>query len=184
MIDKNFFTPHLIILTIIIILSIISYIASKYNTFVKCHKEVEKSKSLVDVYLKKRYDLIPNLVECVKGYSNHEKETLTEITKLRNSFENSANQENAEKLNEYYNQLLAIIETYPQIKASENYLQLQKEITNIESEISASRRIYSMAITKHNTIIESFPNNIFAKIFGYKKVQPIKFDVEDIKIKF
>lgn len=180
----DYFPLHLIIIIALIAINLVSYITSKYNTFVKCHKEVEKSKSLVDVYLKKRYDLIPNLVECVKGYSNHEKETLTKITELRNSFANNANQENAEKLNKYYNKLLAIIEAYPQIKASENYLQLQKEITNIESEISASRRIYSMAITKYNTIIESFPNNIFATIFKFKKTEPIKFDVEDIEIKF
>lgn len=174
---------ELLIITIIAII-IITSIVKVYNNLINSYKNVEKAKSLVDVYLKKRYDLIPNLVECVKGYSKHEKETLKETAKLRQEFTNNANQENAEKLNEYYNKLLAVIEKYPQIKAGENYLQLQKELTNIENEISAARRIYSIQITKHNTKIESFPVNILATIFGYKKIEPLKFDVEDIQVKF
>ena len=174
--------PLSFIISILFII-IICFIAG-YNSLVSSYKNVEKSKSLVEVYLKKRYDLIPNLVECVKGYSNHEKETLNEITKLRTDFANNANQENAEKLNVYYNKLLAVVEAYPQIKAGENFLQLQKELTNVESEISAARRIYSTEITRYNTKIESFPDNIFAAFFGYKKVEPIRFDVEDVKVKF
>ena len=77
-----------------------------------------------------------------------------------------------------------MIESYPEIKAGENFLKLQNELSDVEDEISASRRIYSSAITKYNTKIQVFPTNLFAKIFGYKNVEPLKFEVEDVKIKF
>ena len=168
------FAPFLIIIGIILLCSIIGM----YNGLVTSYKNIERSRSLVDVYLKKRFDLIPNLVECVKGYSKHEKETLAEVTAQE------ANQEDAEKLNKHYEKLIALAEAYPEIKAGENYLQLQKELSDVESEISASRRIYSNAITTYNNKVQTFPTNIFAKIFGYKSVEPIKFDVEDVQVKF
>ena len=174
------FAPFLIIIGIILLCSIIG----TFNGLVTSYKNIERSRSLVDVYLKKRFDLIPNLVECVKGYSKHEKETLAEITKLRTSFAQEANQADADKLNNHYEKLIALAEAYPEIKAGENYLQLQKELSDVESEISASRRIYSNAITTYNNKVQTFPTNIFAKIFGYKSVEPIKFDVEDVQVKF
>ena len=126
------FTPFLIIIGIIVLCSIIG----TYNGLVTSYKNIERSRSLVDVYLKKRFDLIPNLVECVKGYSKHEKETLAEVTKLRTSFAQEANQADADKLNNHYEKLIALAEAYPEIKAGENYLQLQKELADVESEIS------------------------------------------------
>ena len=176
-------SPIFMILLIVIIVLIV-FVISTYNSLVSSFKNVERSRSLVDVYLKKRFDLIPNLVECVKGYSKHEKETLTEITKLRKSFEVNANEDDAKKLNKHYEKLIALVEAYPEIKAGENYLQLQKELSDVESEISASRRIYSNSITKYNTKVETFPTSLFASIFGYKTLEPIRFDVEDVNIKF
>ena len=176
-------SPILIIL-IIVILVLIIFVISTYNSLVSSFKNVERSRSLVDVYLKKRFDLIPNLVECVKGYVKHEKEILTEVTKLRTSFAQQANPEDAEKLNEHYNKLIGLVEAYPDIKAGENFLHLQKELSDVESEISASRRIYSNSITKYNTKVETFPTSLFASIFGYKTLEPIRFDVEDVNIKF
>lgn len=174
------FLPILIILLIVLIVSTVS----TYNGLVKSYKQIEQSKSLVDVYLKKRFDLIPNLVECVKGYMKHEKEVLTEVTKLRTSFNEGANEKDAEKLNDHYNKLLAIAESYPEIKAGENFLHLQKEMADVESEISAARRIYSTSITTYNNKVQTFPSNLFAKLFGYKSVEPIKFDVDEVKINF
>ena len=181
--DMVFLTPFLPFLIIIIIVIVVS-IVSTYNGLVKSYKHIEQSKSLVDVYLKKRFDLIPNLVECVKGYMEHEKEVIKEVTKLRMSYAEGANQADAEKLNNHYSNIMALVEAYPEIKAGENFLQLQKEIADVESEISAARRIYSTSITTYNNKVQTFPSNIFASIFGYKTVKPIKFDVEDIKVQF
>lgn len=171
--------------TILIVVGVILLIIiGIYNSLVNSYKKVERSRSLIDIYLKKRFDLIPNLVECVKGYAKHEQETLEEITKLRTSFGNQANEEDANKLNKHYQGLLALAESYPEIKAGQNFLQLQEELSNIEDEISAARRIYSVDITRYNTKVETFPTNIFASLFGYKTIEPVKFEVEDVKVKF
>lgn len=174
----------LFMIMIIVIIVLIVFVIGNYNGLVTSYKNVERSRSLVDVYLKKRFDLIPNLVECVKGYMKHEKETLTEIAKLRSSFAKEANQADANKLNEHYNSLTILAESYPEIKASENFLHLQKEMADVESEISASRRIYSNAIMTYNNKVQTFPSSLFASLFGYKTLEPIKFDVEDVNIKF
>ena len=126
----------------------------------------------------------PNLMECVKGYMKHEKEVIMEVTKLRMSYAEGATQETAEKLNDHYTNMIALVEAYPEIKAGENFLHLQKELADVESEISAARRIYSTSITTYNNKVQTFPSNIFASIFGYKTVEPIKFDVDDVQVKF
>ena len=174
------FLPFLIIIAVIVVVSIVS----TYNGLVKSYKQIQQSKSLVDVYLKKRFDLIPNLMECVKGYMKHEKEVIMEVTKLRMSYAEGANQADAEKLNGHYTNMMALVEAYPEIKAGENFLHLQKELADVESEISAARRIYSSSITTYNNKVQTFPSNIFASIFGYKTVEPIKFDVDDVQVKF
>lgn len=169
---------------IIIIGIFILYIIGVYNGLVTSHKKVDRSRSLVDIYLKKRFDLIPNLVTCVKEYSKYEQETLMEITKLRQSYADNANEDDANKLNAHYQKLIAVAEAYPDIKAGTNYLQLQKELADVESEISAARRIFSVDITKYNTKVQTFPTNIFAKMLGYKEIEPLKFEVEDVKVQF
>jgi len=181
---NQIFIVLILVFVLIIVIALASYLIGIYNSIVKLYKNVEKSKSLVDVYLKKRFDLIPNLVECVKGYSKHEKELLSEITKLRTSFSNNANEIDANKLNEHYQKLITLAESYPEIKTGENFLELQNELLDVEDEISASRRIYSSAITKYNSKVQTFPTNLFAKMFGYKNIEPLKFEVEDVKIKF
>ena len=163
---------------------VVIVIISIYNSLVTSYKKVERSRSLVDIYLKKRFDLIPNLVECVKSYSKHEKDTLEMVTQLRNNYENNGSVEDANKLNAYYNKCIALIEAYPDLKAGENYLNLQKELSKVESEIEASRRIYSSDITRYNTKVQTFPTNIFAGIFGYKSLEPLSFETTDIKIEF
>lgn len=163
---------------------VLIFIISTYNGLVNSYKKVERSKSLVDIFLKKRFDLIPNLVETVKAYSKYEEDVLEKITSLRNGYSKEANDEDAKELNKYYQNCVALIEAYPDLKASENYLNLQDALIEVEDEIQASRRIYSTDIMRYNTKIQTFPTSIFASIFGYKAVEPLSFEVEDVKVKF
>ena len=172
---------HILLIVGVIVLI---FIISTYNGLVNSYKKVERSKSLVDIFLKKRFDLIPNLVETVKAYSKYEEDVLEKITSLRNGYSKEANDEDAKELNKYYQNCVALIEAYPDLKASENYLNLQDALIEVEDEIQASRRIYSTDIMKYNTKIQTFPTNIFASIFGYKAVEPLSFEVEDVKVKF
>lgn len=175
----NFFVCFLLVLLVFCIILI-----SIYNSLVSSHKKVERSSSLIDIYLKKRFDLIPNLVECVKTYSKHEKETLQEIVKLRNSFEETGSYDDRTKLNAYYNKCISLVEQYPDLKASELYLNLQNELSKVESEIEAARRIYSTDVTKYNTKIQTFPTNLMAYLLDYEPIEPLSFDTKEIKIEF
>ena len=166
-----------------IVVFIIMIIIAIRNSLVEKKKKIERNKSLIDVYLKKRFDLIPNLVGVCKGYSKHEKETLEKVSELRSSFNNNPTNETKEELDKVYNSLIAIAESYPEIKASDNYLKLQKELTNVENEIGASRRIYINSITDYNNLVMKFPSSIIANMFGFKKVELPKYDYNDVKIK-
>lgn len=163
---------------------IIIWFICTLNKFIYLRRRIDRSKSLIDVYLKNRFDLIPNLVECCKGYSNYEKNTLTEIDKLRSSYEKNNDEESGEKLNNHYKKLVALIENYPELKAGENFLNLQKNLEKVESEIAASRRIYINDITRYNTLTKSIPANIIAKIFNYEELSYPILETEEIKIKF
>lgn len=163
---------------------IIIWFICTLNKFIYLRRRIDRSKSLIDVYLKNRFDLIPNLVECCKGYSNYEKNTLTEIDKLRSSYEKNNDEESGEKLNNHYKKLVALIENYPELKAGENFLNLQKNLEKVESEIAASRRIYINDITRYNTLTKSIPANIIAKIFNYEELSYPILETEEIKINF
>ena len=173
----------LIIIGVVILIIVISIITI-YNSLVEGHKKIERNSSLVDVYLKKRFDLIPNLVEVCKGYSKHEKETLEKVAELRSSFNNNPTNETREELNKVYSSLIAIAESYPEVKASDNYLKLQKELTNVENEIQASRRIHINSITDYNNSVMKFPSSIIAALFGFKKETLPKYDYSDVKVNF
>ena len=172
-----------LIIVVVIVVILISLVIVTRNKLIEREKKVERNDSLVDVYLKKRFDLIPNLVEVCKGYSEHEKETLTKVAELRASFNNNPTNETREELNKVYQSLIAIAENYPEVKASDNYLKLQKELTNVENEIGASRRIYINSITSYNNLVMKFPTSIVAKIFGFKKYELPKYDYSDVKVK-
>lgn len=173
----------LIIVAVVVVIIIITMIIIR-NKLVEMQRKMERNNSLVDVYLKKRFDLIPNLVEVCKGYSKHEKETLEKVTQLRSSFDNNPTDKTRDELNKVYKSLIAIAENYPEIKASDNYLKLQKELTNVENEISASRRIYINSITSYNNSVMKFPSSIVAKLFGFKKCDLPKYDYSDVKVDF
>ena len=129
--------PILIIIAIILVI-----ILSLYNKIVKAQNRVKQAESGIDIYLNERFDLIPNLVECVKAYSKHEEKIFTEIASLRSAYVNTGKSiRNAEKLNNKMNELIAVAENYPELKASEQYLNLQRNLTKIESQLQAARRI-------------------------------------------
>ena len=175
----------MIIIMLILFITIFSLIT--YNILIKLKNEVKQSKSGIDVYLNQRFDLIPNLVECVKGYSKHEKEIFKEIAEMRKTYiKEPKKMENAEKLNNKMDQLVLIAENYPELKTSEQYLNLQKNLTKIENQLQAARRIYNMAVTRYNNKIETIPFNIIAKIFGFKEKNLFVIEEhkkENIKIK-
>lgn len=168
-----------IILTVI--LFVILIIFALYNKLIKLLNRVKKAKANIEIYSNKRFDLIPNLVECVKGYSNHESTTLEEIVALRSNYSKSKNLniEQVKNMNEQLNKYLAIVENYPELKANEQYLNLQKELRNIEDELERARRIYNDEVTEYNTLTETIPSNIVASIFAFKKAQ--LFQIEDSK---
>lgn len=126
----------------------------------------------IDVYLKKRYELIPNLIETVKGYANHEQKLMQDLVRLRN--EAIQSQQNQEKINtenhlsENISRLMLIAESYPDLKANTNFQQLQNQLETIESEIELSRRYYNGTVRENNIQVQSFPSNLIASIFGFE----------------
>lgn len=160
---------------IAIVAIVLIYIISIYNKLVKSKHIVEEAFSTMDVYLKKRWDLVPNLVEVVKGYANHEKEIIENVTHLRaNTYKNLSLNSKIDinnKLDDSVTKIMAISENYPELKANENFLELSRELTKIENDIENSRKYYNGSVRIFNTNILVFPNNIVAKIFGFKEVE-------------
>lgn len=175
-IHLNGFAVILIILGIII-----CYIVAKYNKFVSLRQKVNQARGGIDVYLKQRFDLIPNLVETVKGYKNYETEVIEKITKLRYDFDNrdEKNIKQSEDLNERYTKVLALVENYPELKANESFLNLQKALSKIESQLQAARRIYNSEVTVYNTEISKFPSNIIANVFGFEEEKLFEIAVNE-----
>ena len=157
------------IIAIIIVFVLILLVFIQYNQLAKLKLRVEQSKSGIDVYLQQRFDLIPNLVNTVKGYMDYEKETFENITKLRNQYNETKNIKISEELNNQINQIVAVAENYPELKASEQFLNLQRNLSKIESQLQAARRIFNNDVTKYNTKINIVPYNIIAMLFGFNE---------------
>jgi len=159
-----------IVIAVLAVIMIVWFIV-EYNKFIKLLNKVEQSQSGIDVYLKQRFDLIPNLVETVKGYAKHEEKVLEEITKLRQSFNDNKNKDLkvSEELNNEFTKLLAVVEKYPDLKANEGFLKLQEQLAKIESQLQASRRIYNSDVTEYNIKVHSVPSNIIASLFAFKE---------------
>lgn len=161
-----------IALGIIVLLAL--YVIVAYNGFVAKVNRAKEAWSDIDVQLKRRYDLIPNLIETVKGYAAHEKDVLENVTKARTaaisaqSVEDHAAAENM--LTGALKSVFAVAEAYPQLRANENFLQLQKELADTEDKIQASRRFYNQNVMALNTTIEQFPGNIIASSFSFQKM--------------
>lgn len=170
-----------IILAVIIL--IIIYVFILYNSFISLDNKVKEAFSTMDVYLKKRWDLIPNLVETVKGYAKYEEETLTRVTKLRNTVYNEMTNDekiiNNEELSSNVSKIMALKEAYPELKANENFIDLSNKLTKIEDDIANARKYYNGTVRIYNNKVQMFPNNIFAKIFGYKTKRMFEASLED-----
>lgn len=162
-----------IYIIIAIIVLILIYFGVTYNSFVKLNNTVKEAFSTMDVYLKKRWDLIPNIVETVKGYAKHEKSTLKEIIELRNStYDNMSANEKVDvnnKLSQGINKLMAIAEAYPDLKANENFKDLSQQLTKVEDDIANSRKYYNGAVRIFNDKVQMFPSNIVAGMLGFKE---------------
>jgi len=145
-----------------------------YNSLIAKKNQVANVFGTLDALLKKRYDLIPNLVAAVKGYAEHEKGVLTEITELRSRAvsgqakgDEAAAQDN--KMTQLLGKIMITVENYPDLKANENFLKLQGSLNEIEEQISAGRRAYNAAVTEFNNAVEMFPTSIVASLFGHKQ---------------
>lgn len=172
-----------------VILVVILIILALYNQLIRLHNSVKNFKANIDIYLNKRFDLIPNLVECVKGYSKHESSTLEDIVALRNNYNNSNNLDVNEigKINDKLNNFLAVMEAYPELKANTQFMNLQKELSRIEDQLESARNSYNFVVTKYNTKIETVPSNIVASMFNFKKAELFTTDQENkenVKINF
>ncbi|MCI6152057.1 MAG: LemA family protein [Fusobacterium perfoetens] len=172
----------IIVLLIVIIAFILIGI---YNKLVKEKNFVEEAFSTIDAYLKKRYDLIPNLVATVKGYKDYEGETLEKVIAARNKYMSCTNMndkiENENMIAGTLGKLFALQESYPDLKANTNFLSLQGEITKIEEDILQARKYYNGSVRNYNTYCETFPNVFIANMFGFKKY-PF-FNIEESKEK-
>ena len=152
---------------------------------------VKEAFATMDVYLKKRWDLIPNIVETVKGYAKHEENTLKEVVELRNSSYDSMSDDEKVKANQKIskdiNKIMLLAESYPDLKASTNFQDLSRELSKVEEDIANSRKYYNGVVEMFNNKVEMFPSNIFAKLFGYKTKEMFETDEqerENIKVSF
>ena len=181
-----------LIIVIVILIIIAAFAISVYNRLIKSANSCEEAFSTMDVYLKKRYDLIPNIVNTVKGYAAHETNTLKDVIALRNSAADATDSGDIMKANadlsKGISKLFALAEAYPDLKANTNFLKLQDQLTDLEKEISNARKYYNGCVKSYNNTLMVFPNNIFAGMFGFKK-KPM-FEVadqeerENVKVEF
>ena len=150
-----------------------------YNSIIGLRNNVDKAKSGIDVYLQQRFDLIPNLIEVTKEYMSYEKDILEKISRLRSVYNQSKDIQAMNELNSQYKAIMVIVENYPELKASEQFLKLQQAFVKIESQLQASRRIYNNDVTKYNTRITIFPNNLIAVMFNFKNRELFVLEGED-----
>lgn len=161
-----------------VVVVIILFIIGIYNALVRLKNQVKNSWAQIDVQLKRRNDLIPNLIETVKGYAKHEKGVFTEVTKARTSMMQAGSvaekAEASNMLSDTLKSLFAVAENYPDLKANQNFLQLQEELSGTENKIAYSRQHYNDIVMLFNTKIELFPNNVFAGMLNFKQEEMFK----------
>lgn len=180
-----------IYIVIAIVILILIYVLVTYNSLIKIKNKVEEAFSTMDVYLKKRWDLIPNIIETVKGYAKHENETLKEVINLRNTaYEKMNNNDKVElnnKLSQSINNLMALSESYPNLKANENFKDLSNQLAKVEEDIANSRKYYNGSVRIMNDKLQMFPSNIVGKILGFKVQKMFEAgekERENVKVEF
>ena len=167
------------------------YVIGIYNRLVNARNKVKDQFAQIDVQLKRRIDLIPNLVETVKGYAKHEEGTLKEVIEARNKMANANNineeLEASGEVTSALNKLFALAESYPELKANENFMSLQKDLKETEDKISYARSFYNDTVLNYNNMREQFPSNIIAGMFNFEKIDFFKADDKDkenVKVEF
>lgn len=180
------------IITAVIIVVLILYVVGTYNSLIRGQVTIEEAFSTMDVYLKKRFDMIPNLVEIVKGYAKHEGSTLADIVKLRNQNYDSMSEE--EKLqtgaaiSRMMPQIMALAEAYPDLKANQNFLDLSAQLSQVEDDIANARKYYNGAVKKYNLLVQMFPSSLIAGLFRFsaKKMFEVESQEErqNVQVKF
>lgn len=182
-----------VIIAVVVIIAIA--VISMYNGLIRLKNRVEEAWSDIDVQLKRRYDLIPNLIETVKGYASHERETLESVVKARSSamsLQDSSNMEEKLKaenaLSSTLKSIFALSENYPDLKANTNFLELQRELSDTENKIQASRRFYNGNVRDFNTKVQVFPTNLIAKKLGFSERKFFEIEEavqrENVQVKF
>ncbi|MFA5069860.1 MAG: LemA family protein [Patescibacteria group bacterium] len=168
-----------------LILVFIFWLVAIYNGLIRLKNQTDEAWSDIDVQLKRRYDLIPNLIETVKGYATHEKQVFENVTNARAKAMGAQNPEEKGKaenmLSGALKSLFAVAENYPQLRASENFAKLQDELSDTENKIQASRRFYNGNVRDFNTKIQTFPNNMFAQRLGFKAREFFELEQEEAK---
>ena len=179
------------IILIVVLVLLVLYVVKTYNSLVVSRNKVRDQFSQIDVQLKKRFDLIPNLDETVKGYAKHECETLESVIQARNNYANAKT--DAEKLEASKDMsrgvmnIMALAESYPDLKANTNFVDLQNQLKDVEEKISYARQFYNDSVLMYNNKVEMVPSNIVASIFGFKKESFFEADEkerENVKVKF
>ena len=180
-----------IIIIVVLVIVIVLFIWGLYNSLVRSRMQVKESWSGIDVQLKRRSSLIPNLVETVKGYATHEREVFENVTKARAALMSAGDAKSAAEANNQLTgalkTLFAVAENYPQLKASENFMQLQKELSDIEAKIAFARQFYNSNVLSYNTKIQVFPNVLLARYFGFTQSEFFTATEEekaDVKVSF
>ena len=180
-----------VFIILIVLVAIVAFVISIYNGLVTSRNKVKNAWSQIDVQLQRRFDLIPNLVETVKGYMAHEAETLEKVTELRTSWANVKTvQEKAELNNQLSSSLktiMAVAENYPELKANQNFTKLSEELASTENKIAFSRQFYNDTVTMYNTKLQVFPSNIIAGMFNFIQEELFKTDEEsrqNVKVDF
>ena len=175
-------------LMIIAILAVIVFsVISIYNKLVRLRNTVKSSWSDIDVQCKKRYDLVPNLVETVKGYAAHEKSTFENVTKARSMAMQATTPAEMAKAENMFRDtlksLFAVAEAYPELKANQNFIQLQSQLQELENNIEYSRRYYNAVVRDYNVLIESFPSNLIASQFNFKQAELFQIESPEVERK-
>ncbi len=170
-----------------IVLAVVFLVIALYNKLVRLRNTVKSSWSDIDVQLKKRYDLVPNIVETVKGYAGHEKTVFEKVTEARSMAMHAGTPGDKSKaenmLGDTLKSLFAVAEAYPELKANANFMQLQTQLNELENNIEYARRYYNAVVRDYNIVIESFPSNIIASNFGFKQEEFFELEAPEVEKK-
>ena len=173
----------MLVIILVILVMLVLWFVSTYNILISLRNKVKDQWSQIDVQLKRRADLIPNIVETVKGYAKHEKQTLEDVVKARNTFVTAKTPEDEMKasgeLNQALSKLMMLTEAYPELKANENFLNLQGELKDTEDKISMMRQFYNDTVLKYNNKVQTIPSNIVASICKFKTESFFQITEED-----